>query len=118
MDQLEKNEYYEALSIIVGEQQRQMALAPAGDFQPAIAAGRGELSMAAKEYLSQAVAVVTGTNTPLNADPVPLLARAGALIALELARIVRIRRQTAAGELITSVFLEEKGSDLVVHAFQ
>jgi hypothetical protein len=118
MDQVAHNEYYEALGIIVGEQQLQMALATAGDSQLAIAGGRGELSTAAKGYLSQAVAVLSGTNTSLTADPVPLLARAGALIALELARIVRIRRQTAAGELITPVFLEEKGSDLVVHAFQ
>jgi hypothetical protein len=59
MDQVEQNEYYQALSIITVEQQRQ--LGPAGDSQPVIEAGHGELSVAAKGYLSQAIAVLSGS---------------------------------------------------------
>ena len=86
--------------------------------QPVIEAAPSELPLAAKEYLSQAIAVLSGPNTPLARDPVPLLARAGALIAFELARIVRIRRGVTAGEFIASVFLEEAGADLVVQAYR
>ena len=60
MDQVEKSENYQALSIIIGEQQRQLAHAPVNASQPVIEAAHGELPLAAKEYLSQAIAVLSG----------------------------------------------------------
>jgi hypothetical protein len=116
MEQVQ-NEYFEALRMIAGEQNRQLGQATAGESKPKLESAPGELSLAAREYLSQAVAILSGPFSASADDPFPLLARAGALIASELAMIVRSRRRVANGELISQIFLEEEGSDLAVEAF-
>jgi hypothetical protein len=117
MEQVQ-SEYFEALRMIAGEQNRQLGQAPAGESMPEFESVPGELSLAAREYLSRAVAILSGPFSASADDPLPLLAQAGALIAFELARIVRSRRQVASGELISQIFLEEEGSDLAIEAFR
>ena len=57
MDQVEQSENYQAPSIIIGGAASQLAQAPVNASQPVIEAAPGELPLAAKEYLSQAIAV-------------------------------------------------------------
>jgi len=49
MQQVEEQDQYEALSIILGEHQRHGALSLACDFEKMAERGRGEVSKAARE---------------------------------------------------------------------
>ena len=69
MDQVEKSENYQALSIIIGEQQRQMSQVSACDPRAAIESARGGFSIAADQYLSQTVAVLSSPNPALEQRP-------------------------------------------------